>query len=250
MRVLDLDLDFFQEVALHNVQGDRRPTAREVVPWAAESVSAFLERQCGLSVSCTIPGHRVSTHDEVFDLWKRQIHETEIEAPFDVVHIDAHADLGLGDASWVYITAELVNLDQAGRENPKRGGRDGLSEGNYLAFAVACRWLRTLTYVYHAGVPGGAPDDLHPCLFRNHDTSVGFLELPRYAADSQANVTMDTHPLSYEPAVPLTVVAGDNFETREAFDSACLSTSPRFTSVATEQLIGVVAEYVDFGYGG
>jgi hypothetical protein len=54
-----------------------------------------------------IPGRFVVHHDEAFDFWRELVakHHTQI----DLVHIDAHADLGLGDdSSWVHIVSELL----------------------------------------------------------------------------------------------------------------------------------------------
>jgi hypothetical protein len=33
-----------------------------------------------------------------------------IKAPFDMDHVDAHADHGLGDSSWVYLLTEILAL--------------------------------------------------------------------------------------------------------------------------------------------
>ncbi len=68
--------------------------------------------------------------------------------PFDVVHVDAHADLGLGfgDLGWFHLAADLLHRTREERavENPP-----GLTEGNYLLYAVACGWIESLTYVAH-----------------------------------------------------------------------------------------------------
>jgi hypothetical protein len=55
-----------------------------------------------------------------------------------LVHVDAHADLGLGDASWVHIVSELLRLPVAQRSDPPRGSRF-LNAGSYIAYALAAR---------------------------------------------------------------------------------------------------------------
>jgi hypothetical protein len=38
------------------------------------------------------------------------IEQKIIKVPFELVHIDAHADLGLGDYSYKYIMIELLKI--------------------------------------------------------------------------------------------------------------------------------------------
>ena len=96
-----------------------------------------LENQCGLSRERPIPGRFVTHHDGAFDYWGDLADEGTIG--IDLVHVDAHSDLGLGDASWVYIMEVLLRLPVKERRDPLRGGIKGLSLENYIAFAVACR---------------------------------------------------------------------------------------------------------------
>ena len=56
--------------------------------------------------------------------------------PFHVTHVDAHADLGLGDAGYVYLLTELLLEDPRDRWWP-RTGTTGLNDANHLAFAIA-----------------------------------------------------------------------------------------------------------------
>lgn len=106
----------------------------------------------------------------------------EMVPPFSVTHLDAHADLGLGDAGCTYLMNELAfepvekRYDILDRRRPAR--RDGihllgnkeLNDGNWLAFALACGWLSELTYVFNSENEGeGRPGDLLNFLMKDFD---------------------------------------------------------------------------------
>jgi hypothetical protein len=106
MRVLDLELDLFlDDVAYH------RPSSRECerlpdgeyTPWAAAAVRTVLEDHYGLDRARPIPGRLVTHHFEAFLFWQELVRCGALDIPFDVVHVDAHADLGSGDAGYVYL---------------------------------------------------------------------------------------------------------------------------------------------------
>lgn len=250
MRVLDIDLDYFQSGIVIGNQSDERPSAEDHPPWTPEEVTAFLETRCGLATAQRLKGHQVETHDQVFDLWREQIGTGELEWPFDVVHVDAHADLSMGNAGWYYVCTELLHLEPNDRWEPRRTPPSGLSEANYLLFAIACRWLRTLTYVFHpdANTHGGLPTDLLSILFRGHDLQSGQIELPCFAVeDKHRDLTEGgVIPLRTEPPVPFNTVPGHVFKAPGLFDIAYLCISPRYASPAAEELIEVIAEYIQF----
>jgi len=47
-------------------------------------------------------------HDEAFFTWRPWLEDGSLVAPFAVVHVDAHADMGLGDAGYVSLMSELL----------------------------------------------------------------------------------------------------------------------------------------------
>jgi arginase family enzyme len=56
--------------------------------------------------------------------------------PFHVTHVDAHADLGNGDAGYAYIMTSLLFSALEDRQRPAPGpGETGLTEVNFLLFA-------------------------------------------------------------------------------------------------------------------
>jgi hypothetical protein len=103
---LNLDLDAFLDRVVHWVSGDERREADSYKPWSEAELRAFLENQCHLSPSHRVPGRFVVHHDRAFDFWKELV--ARHRAQIDLVHVDAHADLGLGDASWVHVADRAV----------------------------------------------------------------------------------------------------------------------------------------------
>jgi len=249
VRVLDLDLDFFLHgrPVISPPEGTR-PTADSRPPWSTEEVRRFLEDQLGLNSKNRIPAAEVETHDEVFDLWLEQMEDESLVPGFDVVHIDAHADLSMGDPGWAYVFDQLLHLPVEERPLNAKPERCGLSEGNYLLFSIACRWLGSLTYVKKGS---GTFEDLIRCLFRDRDPASGFIELPICRATDRRAVCLGyKEPIGREPAVPFQVVSGDDYIDPEPgrFDYAYLSVSPRYTPPEAEQLVtDVFEDYLDLG---
>ena len=96
MRVLDIDLDFFLAGCCTLADKGRRPELFGHEPWESGRVRRFLEGNCGLSKDRPIPGRIFETHDSALELWRDMLEAKRLTAPFDVTHIDAHSDLGIG----------------------------------------------------------------------------------------------------------------------------------------------------------
>ena len=96
MRVLDIDLDFFLAGCCPLADKGRRPELFGHEPWESGRVRRFLEGNCGLSKDRPIPGRIFETHDSALELWRDMLEAKRLTAPFDVTHIDAHSDLGIG----------------------------------------------------------------------------------------------------------------------------------------------------------
>ena len=153
--VLDLDLDFFVWPPTHQNPNGGRPSSRDCVVTRPEAVEAFLEKRCRLSKERRVTGRRILSHDEAFDVWREWMDDGILRAPFQVLHVDAHSDLGagFGTGDLTYLMTEFLLLSPSSRTEPRRG-RDAMHEGNYLLFALAARWIASLEYVF--------PPLLHP----------------------------------------------------------------------------------------
>lgn len=247
MRVLDLDLDFFQAGIVIYPQSDERPSIDDHPPWSRDQVAEFLESSCGLDRSRPLPGHLVVTHDGVFHCWRRQLASGGLSAPFDVVHVDAHADLSMGSAGWSRVCFDLLHVPQAHRASAASKMAD---ETDFLLFAIACGWVGRITYVYHPESPlmDGIPSDLKGLLFRGFDRTSGVIELPCFAEDDRLRSVTDGRvpPLRREPPVPFTAIPMVEFAVDGGFDIAFLSMSPRYTAPVADGLLEVFRDYIRF----
>jgi len=118
-RTLNIDLDFFLDEIAHGRTVDAgRLNSEEYKPWNANDVMQFLEGNRNLSLKDPTPGYLVSDHDEVFFLWRELIKQGKLRVPFDLIHVDAHADLGLWDCSYEYICCDLLHWPLEERTAP------------------------------------------------------------------------------------------------------------------------------------
>jgi hypothetical protein len=241
MRLLDIDLDFFVEGTAHWKSSDsERLDGDDFPPWRLEDAMNFLERQCGLAGK--LPGFVVEHHGALFDLWRDAIQSGVIRPPLAVTHVDAHADLGLGDAGYIYLLTTLVNLPLEERANPQRGD-EGLGDGNYLAFAIANRWLDDLTYVFNTD--DDRPGDLMIPVLENFDRDSHHIQLePRTREEIDQGLRDTLPPLEelHEPRVPLTFVPWKEFRAPASFDVVCLARSPAYTPPAADSIFDEIRE--------
>lgn len=264
MHVLDLDLDFFLDVihSMDSLEGEKRLDYGS--PWNEEATREFLEKQCGLDRKAGVPGALFEHHHEVFYYWRDLLHTDRLSAPFEIVHIDAHSDLGFGDASWTYILKDILQRPPAERDNPDKGN-SGLNAGSFLAFAVASRWCERITLVLHPDWTNDIPymylqdfgsrADL-PRIDGQARSSVN-LQLKRYEPQGLSHAITEfccsgrwdelkgLAPLELEPPVQVDFVPGNEFSATDHFDFITLTRSPTFTPGKSDDLIPVIAEYIE-----
>jgi UPF0489 domain len=248
MRVLDIDLDFFLDYVAWSRGEVERLEDHEYTPWSDQEVILFIEDQCGLSRSRLVPGRIVVNHDEAFLYWRELVQSKRLTTPFEVVHVDAHSDLGLGDAGYRHLMSEVLSWDLSERQFPNFDIMKGCGMGNYVAFAIACRWLSRLVFVTH-------PDWRHDLLqyhFKNYDTASEFIQL-KVLNEKQlgdlpiAWVSGRVHeivPIRLEPEIPFRLVPSSEFEDTDGFDFVVLSQSPGFTPPSADRLIPLIAQYI------
>ncbi|MGI8796797.1 MAG: hypothetical protein ACR2IR_09510 [Acidimicrobiia bacterium] len=242
-RVLNLDLDFFLRDAAHwRGRQHERLDANECPPWLLEEAISFLEDRCGLAGK--LPGFVVEHHGELFDRWRSAIDGGRLNVPFHLTHVDAHADLGLGDAGYVYLMTKLLFGAPKNRRYPDP---DELADGNWLAFAIACRWVSAMVYVFNDG--GG--DDLFPYHMQNFDVTADNIELKAIRPEDWKAVEYKVDKRSAviahrEPLVPIQQMRWDSFATDQPFDVICLAQSPPFTPPEADVIFDEIKRhYVD-----
>ena len=100
VKVLDLDMDYFMRSIAHNIPENNVTRLSEedygAAVWNEDEVQAFLENNLGLKTDNKIPGRIVVGHNEALFFWQELLACNKLQVPFEVVHVDSHADLGLG----------------------------------------------------------------------------------------------------------------------------------------------------------
>jgi hypothetical protein len=245
--ILDLDLDFFlDEIATWMEEEDVRLEG-DFLPWNGSDVRHFLETQCRLSLAEPRRGAVVKRHDEAFWIWRKMVKEGKIAIPFEIVHVDAHADLGLGDAGYAYIMTDVLFKSLSERTVPKA---DEVTPGNFLSFAVACRWVSRLTYVLHPRLQMG--DDLPDIHFKGFATDSGYLQLKgcsreqfrRHGCELNDYRRIPLSEFRLEPEVPFRMIRGSEFQAEEPFFHVFLTCSPEYTPATADDLIPIIREYI------
>lgn len=251
MRILDIDLDFFVENPVI-MPGDGRPDVAEHSIWSASDARAFLRNRCGLEGP--LPGFVTERHHEAFAQWRAAIQAGRLTASFHVTHLDAHADLGMGDSGHVHLM-ELLQLPPVARLHPRiaaDGDWGDMQEGNYLLFAIACRWLSSLEYVHPHGRPGdvGRPGDLHYWYMANFDPTAGEIVLPHIPLEQIHDMGRWRDRLfeisEWEPAVPFNAIHRDDFQATAPYDAVCLTRSPQYSPAEADELFDEIRrEFID-----
>jgi UPF0489 domain len=144
-RILDLDLDFFlDDAAILRGPDDGRLDGAWFPPWPLEQVLTFLHDQCGLRGP--LPGFVVENHGELFPRWREAIDARQLDAPFHVTHVDAHADLGLGDSGYVYLMTSLLFEEPEKRRHPRTAKARSAMETTWRSRSRAAGWQSSSTY--------------------------------------------------------------------------------------------------------
>lgn len=244
MNILDIDLDFFLSDIVSGPcrTGRGRPNKRYYKPWSEYQVRRFLENRCKLSPEHPLQGKSVVEHDAVLLDWREKILSGRIVPPFTVFHIDAHADLGMGDSAYMYLATDLIGKPVEDRLYPKKDKWQGLLSGNYLLFAIACRWLNHLAYIHH---PRGG-NDVPGHIMKDHSLSSGRIQLKYYGKATLDTIISPTSvPILLEPEVGFEKISGDDFQAQQPFDMVYLAQSPQNSPHSSDALMDVIREYMD-----
>jgi hypothetical protein len=242
LRILDIDIDFFvTEIAYHCDPDGPRLDPNEYPPWDLNLAVRFIEERCLLSQEHPLPGVCVENHGELFWIWRELLELGKLTSPFDLTHVDAHADVGLGDAGYVYIVEELMHLPPEQRNNPN-SGFSGLNDGNFLAFACACRWISNFTYVQH---PDSDGNDFIACHMKNFDPRADALRFVALEKSHVLNTFFDPEmvtPVVSDPLIPVRRFLHHEYTTEAPFDFVFVSRTPAFTPPECDDLFELIKD--------
>lgn len=270
MKVLDLDMDYFvKKVATRIVDSETNRLSEEEYGgyvWTEREIRDFLENNLGLSKERRIKGRVVSGHNESLFYWKELIESQRLATPFEVVHVDSHADLGVGYTSWIYILNELLKYPVEERINhaeyfeTKTQKMKGESIGDYLLYAIAYGWISELIY---CGNPYGDHTDYRPEIIKDFAEKLDrektvyntiqlirnpYRKFPvRFDFDTSGNEKkLFLRQSIKEPEVPFTIIPTVNDVKFDGdFDFVVLAQSPNYTPASADFIMDIFREYIE-----
>lgn len=264
MKVLDLDMDYFMTEIAHTPFSCEERLDEEYygsTVWTEGEVRQFLEQNLGLSKTNKIPGRIVKGHNAALFFWEELINIKRLSDPFDVVHVDSHADLGLGDASWSFLQSSFLTLPTESR----RKLRDyefcneikGISIGDYLLWAVAYKMISSITYC--ANPYGDKNDYVLDTLKDFHEEYIWDKPVKNYI-QLKYNKTMempeydssDAYKKKYlegalkDPVVELLIIPTiEDVRFEGDFDYAVMAQSPNYTPASADFMMEIFREYIE-----
>lgn len=163
MRVLDVDMDYFmREIAHTPFSVTDRLSEDEFgeCVWSEKEVREFIENNLGMSKERKIRGRIVKDHDESLYFWEELVSKKMLKEPFEVVHVDSHADLGSGSTSSYlqskfFFPKSIVERKKI-RAYDFEGQIEKINIGDYLLWAVGYRMVSKIDYCSN---PKGKHDD-------------------------------------------------------------------------------------------
>lgn len=266
MRVLDLDMDYFMNCIATDIaeSSDNRlieEDYRECV-WKECRVREFLENNLGLSKNKKIKGRIVVGHNEALLFWKELIENRSLKTPFEVVHVDSHADLGLGYSSWAYILDNLLQYPVEERclhtEYMNCFGKiSDVGIGDYLLFAIAFRWISKLIYCAN---PKGDKNDYVWDILKDLEEKYIWdkaventiqlvcnpdMEFPSYDATKEMKQEYLKNSVK-EPEIPFLIIPTiEDVKYNGDFDFIVMAQSPNYTPASADYIMDVLREYIE-----
>lgn len=243
--VLDIDLDFFARPTVHDVpEAAPRPDDALFSVWSADAAADLLRR---LGLTRPVPGRLCTHHYEALWAWNAAVYQGVLDVPFDVVHVDAHEDLGYGDPLWRRLQEEALARPVEERRFEEVAAL--AHSGNYLLCALALGWVRELTLVLPGPLAADSTRRLrelnaHPLHFRHGREASGALQLkavPGMPADEQARRCRKLAWTVEDSPVPVRVLDAHEV-TAATFDFLTVARSPAFCPPKTDQLLPLLCE--------
>ena len=264
MKVLDLDMDYFMAEIAHTPFScperlDEEDYGYSV--WSVDKVRCFFENNLGLSKDHKIPGRIVCGHNEALFFWEELIRSGNLSDPFDVVHIDSHADLGLGCPSGDFLQSRFLTLPVETRRRIRNyefnDDLEEISIGDYLLWAIAYKMISSITYCAN---PNGEKNDyLWDTLKDFHEEYVwnepvknyiqlkynSQMDIPRYDS-SDAYKQRFLEGAIKDPVVELLIIPTiEDVNFCGDFDYAVLSQSPNYTPASADFIMDIFREYIE-----
>ena len=264
LKVLDLDMDYFMtEIAntpfSFTERLDEEYYGNSV--WPADRVRQFLEKNLGLSKDRKIPGRVVCGHNESLFFWEELIESGRLSDPFEVIHVDSHADLGLGSASGSFLQSRFLTLPIATRRRIRdyefNDRIEEINIGDYLLWAIAYRMISAVTYCAN---PNGEKNDYLWDTLKDFREELIWDKPVKNHIQLKCNMKMempdydssDVYKKKYlagaikDPEVELLIIPTiEDVKFYGDFDYAVLAQSPNYTPASADYILDIFREYIE-----
>ncbi|WP_249869149.1 UPF0489 family protein [Oceanobacillus saliphilus] len=241
-KFLDIDMDFFlNKIAWGRQASDGRLDEDIYIPWKEPDFRTFLKDKCNLRKELKIKGRVVKDHVEAFDFWEELIDDGQIEAPFQVTHIDAHTDLQTGypNTAMLYLLGELLHIPLNRRLNELN--KEQMNSANYLAYAIACGFFSNVEMVLH---PDYENENLPTIFFSNCDVNSSFLEMKAYDK-TQVRYGTPKETIKFDNKIPFKIVTDTkHYNAKGQYDYVLFCQSPEYTPQSADFTLEVIKEYI------
>ena len=261
MKVLDLDMDYFMEHIASFISFNTSERLDEDgygdTVWSEERVRDFLENNLGLSKNNKIPGRVVVGHNESLFFWEELLEQGKLTDPFEVVHVDSHADLGLGCSSSDFLQSAFLTLPVETRRRIRDDDEGvGISIGDYLLWAVAYKMVSKITDC--ANPNGDKNDYVWDTLKDFKENMIGDkpisnyiqlkynsqMEWPKYNASNEYKKKYMLGAIK-DPEVELKIIPTiEDVKFQGDFDYAVIAQSPNYTPASADFILDVFREYI------
>ena len=262
MQVLDLDLDYFNKkfaTGIPDSVHERLPEKEygESV-WCEEKVRIFLEHNLGLSKSKKIKGRIVKNHNESLFFWEDLIAKGKLSDPFEVIHIDSHADLGLGYNSPYFLQSDFLTLPKEMRRTIRSTDQDTpIGIGDYLLWGIAYKLISKI--IYCANPNGDKNDYCWETLKNFHEENsltqkvINYIqlkynpnmEIPRFNADDEEKIKYLNGAMTDQEVELIIIPTEEEVNFSGDFDYAILAQSPSYTPASADYIIKIFREYIE-----
>ena len=263
LKVLDLDMDYFMENIAHTPFDVSERLSEEDyggTVWTENRVRLFLENNLGLSKDKKIPGRVVVGHNEALLFWEELMAKGILIEPFEVVHVDSHADLGLGCASAVFLQGAFLTLPIDVRRKIRNyefnGKIEGINIGDYLLWAIAYRMISRIIYCAN---PNGDKNDYRWDTLKDfYENNIWDKPISNYIQlkfNNDMKIPNNNDPDDYknkylkgamkEPEVELRIIPTvEDVNFCGDFDFAVIAQSPNYTPASADFILDIFKEYI------
>ena len=139
--------------------------------WTSSRVVSYLHERLALDHRRRLPGRSFESHEEFLE------HLEKFGEPVHLYHLDAHADLGIGQDCYRF-RAEFLALSVPERRLKFQEFMP--RQGDFLLYAVACGFVDELDYVTHPDIFRYQPDIPIGMDRWRHKYDNGYLDLFRF----------------------------------------------------------------------